>query len=151
MQNQELNGKVALVTGATRGIGKAIAQELALRGAVVVGTATSEQGARSITEYLEASGGRGVVLDVNDVAACDALAGELGQDGGPHILVNDAGITRGTLARGMKDEDWSAVLDTNLTAVFRLTRAVLKSMMKARAGRIINITSVVGSSGNPGQ
>ncbi|HLU20730.1 MAG TPA: 3-oxoacyl-ACP reductase FabG [Pusillimonas sp.] len=148
---QELSGKTALVTGATRGIGKAIALELAGRGAQVVGTATSQAGAESISEMLAASGGRGVVLDVNDAPACEALVAELAADGGPHILVNNAGITRDTLAMRMKDEDWAAVLDTNLTAVFRLSRAVLKTMMKARAGRIINITSIVGSSGNPGQ
>ncbi|HUH87866.1 MAG TPA: 3-oxoacyl-ACP reductase FabG [Pusillimonas sp.] len=148
---QELNGKVALVTGATRGIGKAIALELAERGATVVGTATSEAGAGSISEMLAAGGGRGVVLNVNDAEACEALVAELVGDGGPHILVNNAGITRDTLAMRMKDDDWAAVLETNLTAVFRLSRAVLKPMMKARSGRIINITSIVGSSGNPGQ
>jgi len=152
VQQQELSGKIALVTGATRGIGKAIALELAERGAKVVGTATSQQGASSISEMLAASGGRGVVLDVNDAPGCEALVAELaGEDGGPHILVNNAGITRDTLAMRMKDDDWAAVLDTNLTAVFRLSRAVLKTMMKARSGRIINITSIVGSSGNPGQ
>lgn len=148
----ELQGKVALVTGATRGIGKAIAHELAVRGAIVVGTATSETGAQSITEALAPLGGRGVVLDVTDGAACDALIEALGKDGGgPHILVNNAGITRDTLAMRMKDDDWSAVMDTNLAAVFRMSRAVLRSMMKARWGRIINVTSVVGSSGNAGQ
>ena len=147
----ELQGKLALVTGATRGIGKAIAHELALRGVTVVGTATSPAGAQSVSEALAAQGGRGVVLDVTDAAACEALIAELGKEGGPHILVNNAGITRDTLAMRMKDEDWSAVIDTNLAAVFRLSRAVLRSMMKARWGRIINITSVVGASGNAGQ
>ena len=152
MQDKELQGKLALVTGATRGIGKAIALELAARGATVVGTATSENGARSIEEFLAPLGGRSVVLNVNDAQACEALVGELGkQDGGPHILVNNAGITRDNLAMRLKDDDWQSVIDTNLSAVFRLSRAVIRPMMKARWGRIINITSVIGSSGNPGQ
>ncbi len=152
MQDKELDGKVALVTGASRGIGQAIALELASRGATVVGTATSESGAQLISDMLSVSGGRGVVLNVDDAAACDSLIAELGkQDGGPHILVNNAGITRDNLAMRMKDDEWDAVIATNLSAVFRLSRAVTRNMMKARSGRIINITSVIGSSGNPGQ
>lgn len=147
-----LEGKVALVTGATRGIGKAIALELAARGARVVGTATSSNGAQSISDMLAAHGGRGVELNVNDAQACDALVAELSADGGgPGILVNNAGITRDNLAMRLKDDDWQDVIDTNLSAVFRLSRAVVKPMMKARWGRIINITSVIGSMGNAGQ
>src|SRR5690606_27377911 len=150
-EQKELTGQIALVTGASRGLGKAIALELAKRGATVVGTATSEAGAQAISDTLAANQGRGVVLNVTDAAACDALLAELSKEGGPHILVNNAGITRDGLAMRMKDEDWSAVIGTNLDSVFRLSRGVLRVMMKARAGRIINVTSVVGSAGNPGQ
>jgi len=146
-----LQGKTALVTGATRGIGQAIAITLAQHGCTVIGTATSESGAASISEVLAAHGGRGIALDVNDAAACDALLETLAKDGAPHILVNNAGITRDALALRMKDEDWAAVIATNLTSVFRLSRGVLRAMMKARWGRIINVTSVVAAIGNAGQ
>ncbi|MDY0012422.1 MAG: 3-oxoacyl-ACP reductase FabG [Rhodocyclaceae bacterium] len=150
----ELEGQIALVTGASRGIGRAIALELGRRGATVVGTATSSAGATDIGKGLEAAGvrGAGLALDVTDAAACEALVAEVEkQFGSVAILVNNAGITRDNLAMRMKDEDWDAVVDTNLKAVFRMSRLVMRGMMKARGGRIINITSVVGSSGNPGQ
>jgi 3-oxoacyl-[acyl-carrier protein] reductase len=150
---QELQGKVALVTGASRGIGRAIALELGRRGATVVGTATSEHGAADIQAGLEAAGiqGRGLVLNVTDVAACEAAISEIEKSGTINILVNNAGITRDNLAMRMKDDEWDAVLDTNLKSVFRMIKLVMRGMMKARDGRVINITSVVGSSGNPGQ
>ena len=149
-----LAGQVALVTGASRGIGNAIAAMLGARGATVIGTATSAAGAVLIDATLTAVGasGRGAVLNVNDAAGIDALIEAIAKEFAPvSILVNNAGITQDTLAMRMKDEDWDAVIQTNLSAVFRLSRGVLRGMMKAKAGRIINITSVVGHSGNPGQ
>ena len=147
-----LQGEVALVTGASRGIGLAIADQLARAGALVLGTSTSEGGAQQITHQLSGMRGRGAVLDGRDAAAGDALIDAIiGEHGKLSILVNNAGITRDTLAMRMKDDDWAEVIDTNLSAVFRLSRAVLRGMIKARHGRIINITSVVGASGNAGQ
>jgi 3-oxoacyl-[acyl-carrier protein] reductase len=152
MENLNLSNQVALVTGASRGIGRAIALELAKQGARVVGTATSESGAAAISDYLSASLGKGVVLNVNDAVACAATVDDIQKEyGGLSILVNNAGITQDQLAMRMKDEEWDVVIATNLTAVARLSRAVLRGMMKAKSGRIINITSVVGSMGNPGQ
>ena len=150
--SDSVQGQIALVTGASRGIGCAIAAALAAQGVVVIGTATSEAGASAISEALAAHGGRGIVLDVNDGAALEAAIDAIvKQHGALQILVNNAGITRDTLAMRMKDADWDAVLDTNLKAVFRASRAVMRTMMKQRYGRIVNITSVVGASGNPGQ
>ena len=144
--------QVALVTGASRGIGRAIATTLAAQGYTVIGTATTETGAQAIGAALYAAGGQGLCLNVNDAAAVDAAVdGIVKAHGGLHVLVNNAGITRDTLAMRMKDEDWDAVLDTNLKAVFRMCRAVMRTMMKQRHGRIVNITSVVGASGNAGQ
>ena len=145
--------KLALVTGASRGIGRAIAHELARQGFAVVGTATSAVGAAAITDALALYPGcRGAVLDVTDGTAAEALVESIVKDhGGLQVLVNNAGITRDMLAMRLKDEDWDAVMDTNLKAVFRMSRAVMRTMMKQRFGRIINITSVVGASGNPGQ
>ncbi|MFZ7318484.1 3-oxoacyl-ACP reductase FabG [Comamonas jiangduensis] len=148
----ESKKQVALVTGASRGIGAAIALELANRGYTVIGTATTDAGAARIGETLAALGGRGVNLNVNDAAGVDALMDDiLKTDGGLHVLVNNAGITKDTLAMRMKDDDWSAVIDTNLQAVFRLSRAAIRPMMKQRFGRIISVTSVVGAMGNAGQ
>ena len=147
-----LQGEVTLVTGASRGIGAAIADTLAAHGAKVVGTATSESGAQAIGERLAAHGGSGRVLNVTDSGAVDALIESIGKEFGPvSILVNNAGITRDQLLMRMKDEDWQAILDTNLSSVYRTSKAVMRSMMKARRGRIVNIASVVGITGNPGQ
>ncbi|OHC85160.1 MAG: 3-oxoacyl-ACP reductase [Sideroxydans sp. RIFOXYB12_FULL_59_6] len=149
-----LQGQIALVTGASRGIGQAIALELGRQGATVIGTATTDKGAQAISEYLAAAGvaGTGLALNVNDAAqmeqVLDALRKQFGE---VSILVNNAGITKDNLLARMSEEEWDDVLTTNLKSVFRLSRAVLRAMMKARAGRIINISSVVGSSGNPGQ
>lgn len=149
----EMTGQVALVTGASRGIGRAIALALAAQGMKVIGTATSEAGAVAITEALAAfPGSQGIVLNVNDVAGVDAAIDAIvKQHGGLHVVVNNAGITRDTLSMRMKDDDWDAVIDTNLKAVFRVSRAAIRPMMKQRYGRIVNITSVVGASGNAGQ
>ncbi|MCM5680853.1 3-oxoacyl-ACP reductase FabG [Schlegelella sp. S2-27] len=153
MNEVHFEGQIALVTGATRGIGRAIALELARKGLKVIGTATTEAGAQSITEALSAhAGSKGVCLNVNDAAGVDAVIDAIVKEHGAlHVLVNNAGITRDTLSMRMKDDDWDAVLDTNLKAVFRLSRAVIRPMMKQRYGRIVSITSVVGASGNAGQ
>lgn len=149
-----LENKVALVTGASRGIGKAIALSLAAQRAVVIGTATSEAGAESVSLYLGTAGakGKGIVLDVRDAERVEAAIGGIEKEfGAISILVNNAGVTQDNLALRMKESEWDAVIDVNLKSVFRLSKAVLRGMMKARGGRIINITSVVGSSGNAGQ
>ena len=153
MTEMKFEGQVALVTGASRGIGAAIALELASRGLQVIGTATTDDGAAKIGQALAAFPGcSGRTLNVNDAQAAEVLIDTIVKaQGGLQILVNNAGITRDNLAMRMKDEEWDAVLDTNLKAVFRMSRAVMRTMMKQRYGRIINITSVVGASGNPGQ
>jgi 3-oxoacyl-[acyl-carrier protein] reductase len=150
--SKSLQGEIALVTGASRGIGAAIADELAAMGATVVGTATSAAGAAAIGERLAAHGGHGRKLDVTDGTAVEALVDTVGKEfGAVSILVNNAGITRDQLLMRMKDDDWQAILDTNLSSVYRTSKAVMRGMMKARKGRIISIASVIGLTGNPGQ
>ena len=153
MTTEQTTTRIALVTGASRGIGRAIALELAQRGLTVIGTATTELGAQAISEALGAFPGcSGVCLDVNDATAVDrTVDAVLKAHGALHVLVNNAGITRDNLSMRMKDAEWESVIDTNLNAVFRLSRAVIRPMVKQRHGRIINITSVVGASGNAGQ
>ena len=148
----DLSGEVVLVTGASRGIGAAIADLLAARGAKVVGTATTEAGSSAITARMAAVGGLGKVLDVTDSAAVEAVIEDIGKNIGPiSVLVNNAGITRDQILMRMKDDDWNVILDTNLSSVYRTSKAVMRGMMKARKGRIINIASVIGLTGNAGQ
>ena len=150
--SKPLQGEIALVTGASRGIGAAIADELAALGATVIGTATSASGAQAIGERMAAAGGHGRELNVTEPAAIDALVEAIAKEFGPvSILVNNAGITRDNLLMRMKEEDWQAILDTNLSSVYRTSKAVMRGMMKARKGRIINIASVIGVTGNAGQ
>ncbi|MBJ7514873.1 MAG: 3-oxoacyl-ACP reductase FabG [Stenotrophomonas sp.] len=150
--SKPLQGEIALVTGASRGIGAAIADLLAAQGATVIGTATTDSGAAAIGERLAAQGGHGRALNVTDAAALDTVLADIAKEFGPiSILVNNAGITRDNLLMRMKDEDWASIIDTNLTSVFRTSKAVMRGMMKARKGRIINIASVVGVTGNAGQ
>lgn len=148
----QLDGKIALVTGVSRGIGKAIATQLAQQGATVIGTATSENGAQAISDYLSEFGGKGFALNVTDKESVDTTLKAINEAfGSIDILVNNAGITRDNLLMRMKDDEWQDIIDTNLTSIFTLSKAVLRGMMKKRCGRIVNIGSVVGSAGNAGQ
>lgn len=149
--SKQLEGEIALVTGASRGIGRAIAEQLAENGATVIGTATTDAGAEKISEYL-GSQGKGLCLNVTDAESVAAVIKQISSDyGDVSILVNNAGITRDNLLMMMKEDQWADIIDTNLTSIYRLSKAVIRKMMKARKGRIINIASVVGSTGNPGQ
>ena len=150
--SKELDGEIALVTGASRGIGKAIAEQLASQGATVIGTATSDSGADNISAYLSEAGGKGMCLNVTDTDSIAAVIKAITNDyGDVSILVNNAGITKDNLLMMMKEDQWNDIIDTNLTSIYRLSKAVIRKMMKARKGRIINIASVVGMTGNPGQ
>ena len=150
--NKELEGEIALVTGASRGIGKAIAEQLASQGATVIGTATSDSGADNITAYLSSAGGKGMCLNVTDADSIAAVMKAITDEfGAVSILVNNAGITKDNLLMIMKEDQWNDIIDTNLSSIYRLSKAVVRSMMKKRNGRIINIASVVGLTGNPGQ